>query len=83
MLAWQIFLEYESPEYSEEGTEEFRRCLKGEKYVKGIAYYGAFGEKRLIGVVGIRSKNQHICFSLFTGGLPQTRHRNKDIWMPD
>ena len=48
MLAWQIFLEYESPEYSEEGTEEFRRCLKDEKYVKGIAYYGAFGEKRLL-----------------------------------
>ena len=39
-LAWRVFLEYESPDYSEEGTEEFRKCLHDEEYLSGIEYYG-------------------------------------------
>ena len=27
-LAWRVFSEYESPDYSAEGTEEFRKCLQ-------------------------------------------------------
>ena len=27
-LAWEVFSEYESPVYSEEGTEEFRKCSR-------------------------------------------------------
>lgn len=36
-LAWKVFSEYESPDYSTEGTEEFRRCLHDEEYLYGIA----------------------------------------------
>ena len=48
-LAWEVFSEYESPVYSEEGTEEFYKCLHDEKYLSGITYYGAFDKKTLIG----------------------------------
>ena len=41
-LAWIVFSEYESPDYSEEGTEEFRKCLHDEEYLHGIDYYGVF-----------------------------------------
>ena len=40
-LAWVVFLEYESPDYSAEGTEEFRKCLHDEGYLDGLQYYGA------------------------------------------
>ena len=59
-LAWRVFSEYESPDYSKEGTLEFKKCLHDEKYLAGIEYYGAFDGERLIGLVGIRSDRKHI-----------------------
>ena len=67
-LAWRVFSEYESPVYSEEGTEEFRKCLRDENYLSGIAYYGAFDGSRLIGEIGIRPDRKHICFFFVDGG---------------
>ena len=66
-LAWRVFSEYESPDYGEEGIEEFRKCLHDEGYLAGIEYYGAFGGERLIGLVGIRSDKKHICFFFVDG----------------
>ena len=66
-LAWKVFSEYESPDYSAEGTEEFRKCLHDDKYLAGIAYYGAFDGRRLIGLIGIRPDVGHICFFFVDG----------------
>lgn len=66
-LAWRVFSEYESPDYGEEGIEEFRKCLHDEGYLAGIEYYGAFDGERLIGLVGIRSDKKHICFFFVDG----------------
>ena len=37
-LAWDVFSEYESPDYYVEGTEEFRKCLHDEEYLSGLHY---------------------------------------------
>ena len=66
-LAWRVFSEYESPDYSKEGTLEFKKCLHDEEYLAGIEYYGAFDGQRLIGLVGIRSERKHICFFFVDG----------------
>lgn len=66
-LAWEVFTAYESPVYSEEGTEEFRQCLHDEQYLAGIEYYGAFDGERLIGEIGIRHDTKHICFFFVRG----------------
>ena len=66
-LAWRVFSEYESPDYSKEGIEEFKKCLHDEEYLDGIEYYGAFDGERLIGLVGIRSDKMHICFFFVDG----------------
>ncbi len=66
-LAWIVFSEYESPDYSEEGTEEFRKCLHDEEYLHGIDYYGAFDSQKLIGLIGIRTELEHICFFFVDG----------------
>lgn len=66
-LAWKVFSEYESPVYSEEGTEEFRKCLHDEKYLAGIEYYGAFDGETLVGEIGIRHDAKHICFFFVNG----------------
>lgn len=66
-LAWRIFVEYESPDYTPEGTEEFRRCLEDDSYLEGIVYYGAFEWEALVGVLGIRKQKSHICFFFVDG----------------
>ena len=66
-LAWVVFSEYESPDYSAEGTEEFRKCLHDEGYLSGLHYYGAFDEGKLIGEIAIRPDRKHICFFFVDG----------------
>ena len=66
-LAWIVFSEYESPDYSAEGTEEFRRCLHDEAYLSGLHYYGAFDGEKLIGEIAIRPDRKHICFFFVDG----------------
>ena len=66
-LIWQVFSKYDSPLYSDDGTEEFKKSLKDENYLAGIEYYGAFDGKTLAGVVGIRGEKQHICFFFVSG----------------
>lgn len=53
-LAWKVFQKYESPDYDETGTEEFKKCLHDNQYLNGIVYYGAFDDNTLISMVGIR-----------------------------
>ena len=46
-LAWQVFTEYESPDYAPEGTAEFKKALNDEKYLAGIRFTPmVFSEKR-------------------------------------
>lgn len=66
-LAWEVFQKYESPDYDETGTEEFKKCLHDNQYLNGIVYYGAFDDNTLISMVGIRKDVCHICF-FFTDG---------------
>ena len=55
-LAWKVFCEFESPDYAPEGTEELKKCLNDDAYLAGIRYYGAFDEKKLVGMLGIREE---------------------------
>jgi len=66
-LAWIVFSEYESPDYTAEGTEEFRKCLHDEEYLHGLQYYGAFDGDKLVGEMAIRPDRKHICFFFVDG----------------
>ena len=66
-LAWKVFLGYESPVYTAEGTATFRRCLNNKEYLAGMAYYGAFNGEKLIGIIGIKPERKHICFFFVDG----------------
>lgn len=66
-LAWKVFKVYELPDYSYEGIEEFRKCLHDEEYLQGIEYYGVFLRDDLVGMLGIRKAECHICFCFVDG----------------
>ena len=61
-LAWDVFLEFEAPDYPPEGVEEFRQTLKNEKYLADLRYYGAVVGEELAGILTIRETTNHICF---------------------
>lgn len=60
-LIWEVFCEFEAPEYSEEGINTFREILADSKYISERNFYGAFDGEKLVGVLGI-GKAPHINF---------------------
>lgn len=40
-LALHVFLKFESPEYSNEGIEEFKRSLQNPAYINNLCIYTA------------------------------------------
>lgn len=66
-LAWKVFTEYESPDYSDEGTESFRKSINDPVYLTGLDYYGTFKESKLVAICAIRVQKHHICFMFVEG----------------
>ena len=59
-LARRVFLEFEAPDYSEEGVREFCRTLRDEGYLSALRFYGAFLSGRLAGMIAARNGGSHI-----------------------
>ena len=58
-LCWRVFLEFEAPEYPPEGVTAFRKSLDDPERTRRLTFYGAFDEKKLVGVLCLRA-HQHI-----------------------
>ena len=58
-LIWDVFLQFEAPEYSEEGIAHFRASLDDTERTKAMKWYGAFDKGNLVGVLTVRQP-QHI-----------------------
>lgn len=56
-LAWNVFLKFEAPDYSEEGIEEFRSSIYDPEFVSKLEIYGAFEEDKIIGMIATRDMN--------------------------
>ena len=59
-LAWQVFLRFEAPDYTQEGVDEFYKSIHDENYLSNLTMYGAFVQSRLVGVIATRSEGRHI-----------------------
>lgn len=58
-LMWAVFLQFEAPEYPQEGIESFRASLEDRERLRSMAFYGAFDGDRLVGTLCMREP-QHI-----------------------
>ena len=63
-LAWKVFLEYEAPDYSEEGILEFRRSINDPEFISKLDVYGAYSEdnNELLGMIATRGGNHIALF---------------------
>ncbi|MBQ3842674.1 MAG: GNAT family N-acetyltransferase [Ruminiclostridium sp.] len=68
-LVWKVFLEYEAPDYSREGVEEFYKSIHDEKFLSKLTVYGAFTteDNELVGVTATRSEGTHIALFFVDG----------------
>ena len=65
-LVWKVFLEFEAPDYTEEGRKEFKKALDDEKWVAEREFYGAFENDKLLGVIATKNRN-HIALFFVDG----------------
>ena len=58
-LMWAVFLQFDAPEYPQEGIDSFRASLENRERLRRMAFYGAFDGDRLVGTLCMREP-QHI-----------------------
>lgn len=66
-LVWKVFLEYEAPDYTQEGIEEFYKSIHDENYLSMLSIYGAFSNEELVGVIATRNNGKHIALFFVDG----------------
>lgn len=72
-LAWNVFLQYEAPSYSERGVESFQTAvLEDEGYQKSLIIYGAYEGDELLGMIAMRNGGNHVAL-FFVEGAYQGR----------
>lgn len=79
LLVWDVFMEYEAPDYSEEGIAEFYKSIHDEGYLSKLHMYGAFMENRLVGVIATRSEGAHIALFFVKGEYHGKGHREPTV----
>ena len=67
LLVWQVFQEYEAPDYTQEGAEEFYKSIHDENCLSELCWYGAFIQDNLVGVIATRNAGPHIALFFVEG----------------
>lgn len=62
-LVMSVFLEYEAPDYSQEGIDTFSAYVNDENVMRNLDMYGAFIDDEVVGIIAARNGGKHI--SLF------------------
>lgn len=60
LLVWNVFLEFEAPDYSNEGVNTFRGIMNNNDFICSLKLYGAFENENLIGVIATKNEGNHI-----------------------
>lgn len=54
-LVWEVFMEFEAPDYTEEGIKEFKKTIDDVSWVEARDFYGAYDENnKILGVVATK-----------------------------
>lgn len=66
-LVWKVFNEYEAPDYSKEGIDEFHKSINDTNYLATLRVFGAFEDDNLLGVIATRNHGTHIALFFVNG----------------
>lgn len=65
-LTWRTFLEYEAPDYTEEGIKEFKKAIDDKNWISERDFWGAFENEELLGIIATKNYN-HIALFFVDG----------------
>lgn len=78
-LVWEVFLEYEAPDYSEEGINEFKRTIENNSWIQAREFYGAYDkDNKIIGLIATRNTTHIALF--FVNGKYQRQGIGKELF---
>lgn len=66
-LVLSVFLQYEAPDYVDEGVMTFKDFIFDEKNLEQLQIYGAFERRKLVGVIATRNNGNHIALFFVEG----------------
>lgn len=61
-FTWKTFLEYEAPDYSQEGIEEFKKSIYDKEWLRARDFYGAYEDDTLLGLIATKDKSHIALF---------------------
>ncbi len=61
-LVWEVFMEFEAPDYCDEGIKEFENFLHDKAEIDKLLIYAAFIEKKIVGVLAMRENHISLFF---------------------
>lgn len=59
-MVWEVFCEFEAPDYSQEGIDEFKKFIDEQLAHMTRMIYGAYENEELRGVIATRNEGSHI-----------------------
>jgi GNAT superfamily N-acetyltransferase len=64
-LVWAVFQEFEAPDYTPQGIEEFRKFISYRSVIakfekEELSFWGGYVNRELVGIIATRGLN-HIC----------------------
>ena len=59
-LVWNVFSEFEAPDYVDEGINTFRDFITSEDELNGLEIYSAYEKENIVGVIATRNQGNHI-----------------------
>lgn len=60
-LIWTTFLQFEAPDYSDEGVESFRNFIEDKTVLNTAEFFGAYENEELRGIIAVKDNRKHIC----------------------
>lgn len=78
-LIWKTFLQFEAPDYSQQGVDNFYKFISDQEIIAQLEFFGAFEDNLLKGVIATREKRKHIC-CFFVSATYQKQGIGRQLW---
>lgn len=67
-LILRVFMQFEAPDYTDEGVEAFKKtAIYNKDYIDSIVMYGAYKKDKIVGVIATRNNGNHIALFFVDG----------------
>ena len=78
-LVWSVFLEYEAPDYTEEGINEFKKTIDNMNWINDREFYGAYIDNTLTGVIATKDNIDTVVESINSEMASRVKSAEFDI----